>query len=171
MTEQQEQYPVGFEWVADNGETYVILGVVEKDGELQYYWRHKPSIDTKWINTSPLEKIHNSIVDGRKYVEQLAKDEETFNGELIKFDYAITLLHRPYKSKTWLAKITGLDKKYTFKRDFLRMYEQDGRDYVYRIRENGMYEYTADGEHGFFEVRNGVEKKRSKIEVERSFDV
>jgi hypothetical protein len=135
MTESDKYY-VGFEFSDEDGEVYVITDILEQQskekGEPIYRWMQKRSVSDPraWKGQGPtsdldrkLEIIQECNKEKQKEAERQKKRDAIFYGETKPFDYRIELENNPYKGKSYIAKIVGLDPQFKFDREFVRIRE------------------------------------------------
>ena len=108
----------------------------------------------------------------RELKEKRAKLGLTYDPKLKMFEATHYYDHR--RAKNWVAKLTGLDPKYKFNRDFVRGSNMDG-DHYYNLSD-GIYQventyYSGRGapspreSNGYYEVRGDSIKQISEREA------
>jgi len=69
-------------------------------------------------------------------------------------NYTYTLM-TSNRQKAWMAEVTGTDPKYTFKRNFLEVYEDGGRWIDFRLEDGKLYNWNEGREQHFGFVEDG----------------
>jgi hypothetical protein len=172
----ETKYYEGFEWTDEDGITFQITKEWNLDGKVDYEYMRKGANWNQMKYRATEELLDRILEDIPKIIAIREAEDKIFNGEEIPFVYELTLRNNPYKSKTWIAKITGNDEKFKFQRTFLKAaVSHTGKrgDDIFRIKESGYYQFESDGVNGFFRLRNGIRKDIDELtiikDIERGF--